>query len=154
MQPIFPKNDHIYNINTISKYKNQEGSYPWIGILRSLSILERIIFIVSGSRFDPNSVTKRDFVMSGKETKSHFSNSTTYITTEISRLYFIAFLQDRIKIQYFNINIAYTECMKKPVLTWKMAGKNKIQQTKHDMAQLCTYINWCHQQIKYHCYKN
>lgn len=97
MQPVLPKTDHIYNINTTSKYKNQEVSYPWTGILRSLSMLERIIFTVSGSRFDPNSVTKRDFVISGKETKPHFSNSTTHIVTVISRVYFIAFLQDWIK---------------------------------------------------------
>lgn len=74
-------------------------------------MLERIIFIVSGSRFDPNSVTKRDFVMSGKEIKPHLSNSTTYITTVISRVYFIAFLQDWIKVRYFNTNITYTECI-------------------------------------------
>lgn len=35
-------------------------------------MLERTIFIVSGSRFDPNSVTRRDFVMSEKEIKPHF----------------------------------------------------------------------------------
>lgn len=33
-------------------------------------MLERTIFIVSGSRFDPNSVTRRDFVMSEKRNKT------------------------------------------------------------------------------------
>lgn len=70
MQPVLPNNYHIYNINTTSKYKKWEVSYPWIGILRSLSMLARIIFTVSGSRFDPNSVTKRDFVMSEKKPKT------------------------------------------------------------------------------------
>lgn len=60
-------------------------------MLRSLSMLERIIFIASGSRFDPNSVTKRDFVMSGKEIKPHFLNSTTYIVKVSSRFYLFSY---------------------------------------------------------------
>lgn len=52
-------------------------------------MLERIIFIVSGSRLDPNSVTTRDFVMSGKEIKLYFPTvQLGYLITVIMQVKF------------------------------------------------------------------
>lgn len=68
-------------------------------------MLERTIFIVSGSRFDPNSVTRRDFVMSEKRNKTSFFPTVqlTYLITvtklkiNSNRVYSIAFPHKRIK---------------------------------------------------------
>lgn len=57
-------------------------------------MLERIIFIVSGSRLDPNSVTTRDFVMSGKEIKKLYFPTVQlgYLITVIMQVKFEQFM--------------------------------------------------------------